>query len=160
MEILSHSVQDTLGLGKLAAKKLKPGDIICLYGDLGSGKTVFAKGIAEGLGIKKNTVISPTFVLIRQYSSRKLPVYHFDLYRLRNEQDILDLGYEEYFYGGGVSVIEWADRLHSILPHDYLKIELSVKGEQKRLLKFSASGRRHLELLKSIQKKLNENLSY
>src|SRR3989338_3030772 len=113
MEIISKSVHDTKSIGKTIAKHLKAADIICLFGELGSGKTMLTKGIAGGLKIKESKVISPTFVLIREHSKGILPFYHFDLYRLKNECEIAAIGYEEYLYGDGVSVIEWADRLKS-----------------------------------------------
>jgi tRNA threonylcarbamoyladenosine biosynthesis protein TsaE len=150
MKIISHSVKDTLRLGSKIAKNLKNGDIICLFGELGSGKTVLTKGIARGLGIKRNEIISPSFVLIRQYTGAKIPLYHFDLYRLEAAQDIIALGYEEYFYGAGVSVIEWADRLKHLLPEEFLKIELTLRPKTERLLKLSACGRRYRHFLEDI----------
>ena len=153
MQIDSKGVNDTLKIGKVIAKNLKKGDIICLFGELGSGKTVLTKGIACGLGIERNGVISPSFVLIRQHSQGRLPLYHFDLYRLKEIKDILSLGYEEYLYDEGITVIEWADRLKQLLPKEYLKVELFIKGKTKRLLKFSAFGRRYKELLMALEKK-------
>jgi tRNA threonylcarbamoyladenosine biosynthesis protein TsaE len=150
MEIISNSVNDTIKIGRALAKNLKQGDIICLFGELGSGKTVLTKGIALGLGIARGRVISPSFVLIRAHLKAKLPLYHFDLYRLKSPRDIAALGYEEYLYGEGVTVIEWADRLKYLLPKEFLKVELSFKGASQRLLKFSASGRRYKELSKNI----------
>lgn len=137
------------------AKSLKRGDILCLFGQLGAGKTVFTKGIAAGLGIKKENIISPSFVLIREYPEAKLPFYHFDLYRLKEQKQILSLGYEEYLYGDGVSVIEWADRLGRLLPSEFLKIELLIKGVKERRIKFTSFGSRYQELLE----KISENLS-
>jgi len=148
MKIISRSVKQTINIGKQLAKRLKPGDIICLYGDLGSGKTVLTKGIAEGLGINQDKIISPTFVLIRSNPAKdKLTLHHFDLYRLKGCGDILALGLEEYFYSDGISVIEWADRLGKLAPKEYLKVALSVKGDKIRWLEFKASGKRHQELL-------------
>ncbi len=148
--IVSNGVKDTLGIGKLIAKNLRKGDIVCLFGQLGSGKTVLTKGIAQGLGIKKNRVISPSFVLIREHKSGRLLLYHFDLYRLKDPKDIMAIGYEEYLYDDGVSVIEWADRLKYLLPREFLKIELFLKPDSKRRLKFTAFGRRYKELLEII----------
>jgi tRNA threonylcarbamoyladenosine biosynthesis protein TsaE len=142
MEIISRSVPETLRIGARLAKQLRPGDIVCLFGELGSGKTVLTKGIAQGLGLNKERIISPSFVLIREYRSSKLPLYHFDLYRLKRETDILTLGYEEYLYADGVSVIEWADRLKKLLPREFLKVELSVKTRNLRLLKLTTIGKR------------------
>ncbi len=147
MELISKSAKETLNLGKRLARHLKPPDIICLFGQLGSGKTVLAKGIAQGLGIKQTRVISPSFVLIRQYRSPRLSLYHFDLYRLNSEDDIFALGYEEYFYNEAITVVEWADRLSYLLPKEYLKVELLFKSAAQRLIKFKALGSHYKDLL-------------
>lgn len=154
MKLSSESVQETLNIGRLIGKALKPQDIIGLSGKLGSGKTVLAKGIAWGLGIKKNEIVSPSFVLLRQYPNSRLPFYHFDLYRLKLPEDILGLGYEEYLYADGVTAIEWPDRLKYLLPKDYLNIELVIRGKNKRALRFKAFGRRYLELLREIHENI------
>lgn len=156
MEIISKSANATKNIGRLIAKNLKTSDIVCLFGELGSGKTVLAKGIAKGLNIDEAKVISPTFVLIREHNKGRLPLYHFDLYRLKNPCEISALGYEEYLYGDGVSVIEWADRLRSLLPKDFLKIELLFKPHSQRIIKISAFGKRYKELLR----KINEDISH
>jgi tRNA threonylcarbamoyladenosine biosynthesis protein TsaE len=148
MQILSRSVQDTLKLGRKISRHLKRGDIICLFGELGSGKTVLTKGIVEGLGGERNKVISPSFVLIRRYVNKKLPLYHFDLYRLNSEKDIIGLGYEEYFYDEAVSVIEWADRLRHLLPKEYLKIKLRVLKGGKRGINVTHLGKRYEKIIK------------
>ncbi len=155
MEIISGSFKETLKIGKIIAQHLKPQDIICLSGELGSGKTVLTKGIASGLGIEAFDVTSSSFVLIREHLKGRLPFYHFDLYRLKAAHDISILGYEEYFYGNGVSVIEWPERLGNLVPKEYLKVELAYRGELKRGLKFYASGSRYKKLLEDI----NENIS-
>lgn len=154
MEITSKSVKDTLNLGKKIAKNLQRGDIICLFGQLGSGKTVLTKGIACGLGIERRLVNSPSFVLIREYANSRLPLFHFDLYRLTAAHDIAMLGYEEYFYNDGLAVIEWADRLKYLLPKEYLGIELFVKSPSQRLLKFKPFGKRYRQMLD----KFNEDI--
>jgi len=148
MRIISRSVQDTLHIGRAIAKNMRKGDIICLRGNLGSGKTVLAKGIAEGLGIRRSNVISPSFVLLRVHGQGRFPLYHFDLYRLVDPEDILALGYEEYLYGEGVAVIEWADRLSYLAPPECMQVELSFREDSKRLLKFKANGSRYQQLLK------------
>jgi tRNA threonylcarbamoyladenosine biosynthesis protein TsaE len=150
MAIISNSVQDTVRIGKSIASRLKEADIICLFGQLGSGKTVLVKGIARGLGIKNKTIISPTFVLIRQYASGRIALNHIDLYRLKALDEILFLGYEDYCYDSAVTVIEWAGRLKYLLPKEYLKIELFIKSDTKRRLEFSAFGIRYKELLNKI----------
>jgi len=150
MKIISKCVNDTLKIGRAIAKNLKKADIVCLFGELGSGKTVLTKGIASGLGIKMSKVISPSFVLIRQYAIARIPFYHFDLYRLKAIEDIFALGYEEYFYDEGITVIEWADRLKFLLPKEYLRIKLYVKSDLQRLLELSAFGKHYRQLLGKI----------
>lgn len=151
MKLLSNSVQDTLYIGKAIAGNIKAGDIICLFGDLGSGKTVLTKGIAQGLKVNKKKVVSPSFVVLREYLNAKdFSLFHFDFYRLKNPKDILDLGYEEYLFGAGLTVIEWADRLKYLKPKEFLSIHLSVKGTLKRQFVFTAYGERYKELLRKI----------
>lgn len=150
MKIISESARATLKIGRIIAGNLRPGDIICLFGELGSGKTVLTKGIAEGLGIKSREVISPSFVLIRRHMQGRLSLNHFDLYRLKSCAEILSLGYEEYLFGDSVTVIEWADRLKYLLPKEFLRIELSCKAGSRRLLKFFGFGKRYKKLLESI----------
>ncbi len=125
-----------------------------MFGQLGAGKTVLAKGIALGLGIAQDKIVSPTFVLVRQQIGKyKFPFYHFDFYRLNNPADILALGYEEYFYAEGVTVIEWPERLSYLLPKDFLKIELSLKSDSQRLIKCIAFGKRYKELLNQMSRR-------
>jgi len=149
--IISHSFKETLKFGKAIAKHLKPADIICLSGELGSGKTVLAKGIASGLGIKTSKITSSSFVLIREHLEGRLPFYHFDLYRLKEARDISTLGYENYLSGDGVSVIEWGEKLKYLTPKEHLKVELSYHGKFKRTLKFYAQGARFKDLLREIR---------
>jgi len=132
MKTISNNVEDTIKIGERLAGKLKRGDCVALIGDLGSGKTVLTKGIAKGLGVKNPRYVnSPTFVIIKEYKGR-LPLYHFDLYRL-NESSIIDEeNFEEYFYGNGVCVIEWADKIIRILPKKYIKVNLKAAGEDRR----------------------------
>jgi len=119
-------------LGEKLAKKLSRGDVIALFGDLGSGKTTFTKGVGKGLGVKASQRInSPTFVLIKEYGAR-IPLYHLDLYRLDNLQDIEDIAVEEYIYGDGVAVIEWAEKIKGILPKKHIAVRFKIKGEEQR----------------------------
>lgn len=150
MKIISDSVSSTLKIGQALAKKLGKGDIICLYGELGSGKTVLTKGIAKTLGVKAENVISPSFVLIREHKKAKIPLYHFDLYRLDSFEDMLALGYEEYFFDEGLSVVEWADRLGCLLPKERLSIYLKAMSGTKRSLEFRAQGSRYQKILKGL----------
>ncbi len=156
MKITSHSVKETLRIGRKIAKSLEKGDIICLFGELGSGKTVLTKGIACGLGIKANSILSPTFVLMHPNLESKIPFFHFDLYRLNCPRDISALGYEEYFYDEGITVIEWADRLKYLLPKDFLGIKLYLKGRSQRSLEFFASGRKCAHALEKIREDIRD----
>lgn len=130
--MISRSIKETIDAGAKLAKKLKAGDVVALVGELGAGKTVFTKGIAKGLGVKDSRYVnSPTFVIIKEYKGR-LPLYHFDLYRLDSSSIIDAENFEEYFYGDGVSVIEWADKARGLLPKKYFEVRLSVAGEDRR----------------------------
>jgi len=154
MEKLSLSVNQTLGLGKQIAGSLRGGEIILLSGSLGAGKTVLAKGIANGLGINKHDVLSPTFVLLRVYQGKHL-LQHFDFYRLKTPQDLFVLGYQEYLYSDAITLIEWPERLKFLLPKEFLKIKLFSEAKDQRRLKFTAKGARYKKLLKEIY----ENIS-
>ena len=135
---ISNSVKETMGFGEKLAKRLKKGDFVALVGDLGSGKTVFTKGIARGLGVKNARYVnSPTFVIIKEYKG-KLPLYHFDLYRLDHPGMLDAENFEEYFYGEGVSVVEWADKIKGLLPKKRWEIRMSVIGEDKRKINIKA----------------------
>ncbi len=146
VDILSKNAEQTIALGERLAKYFKKGDIVCLEGDLGAGKTTLIKGVAKGLKIAAEKVNSPTFVLMNAYQGR-LPLYHFDLYRLENTGEISAIGYEEFLYGDGVSVIEWAERLGALTPKEYLRVELKHKGENERSIKISAVGKKYHEYL-------------
>lgn len=137
---VSNSVEETLGIGARIAKRLKKGDIVALIGRIGSGKTVLTKGIAKGLGVKDPRYVnSPTFVIIKEHKG-KIPLYHFDLYRL-NKTTLLDIeSYEEYLYGDGVTVIEWADKIRPLLPKRYIEVRLSVAGENCRRIDIRKTG--------------------
>ena len=149
MKIVTNSAQETIRLGQQLGKHLKGGDVLGLVGELGSGKTTLVKGIASGLEVKQREGISsPSFVLIKEYSG-KIPLFHLDLYRLDNIKDIEYLGVEEYLFDQGVCVIEWADKMKVLLP-DYLQVDLAIKGENKREIKFFAHSKRYGALLKRL----------
>jgi tRNA threonylcarbamoyladenosine biosynthesis protein TsaE len=136
----------TTAFGRRLAPLLFPGAVVALVGPLGAGKTHLVRAVAEGLGIADSRAVSsPTFVLIHEYEAR-LPVYHFDAYRLRDEGEFLDLGVHEYFQGRGVCLVEWADRVEAILPAEHLRIELAVTGETSRRADVEGRGERY-ELL-------------
>lgn len=120
--IITHSAQETFELGKSLAASIQAGAVIALDGILGTGKTCLTQGICEGLGVI-DYVVSPTFTLLNEYQGR-LPVYHFDCYRLHSSLELLDIGAEDYFYGSGVCIIEWAARVQDILPLDTIFIRL------------------------------------
>jgi len=133
--MITRNPEDTIKLGIELAKTLSKGDVVALYGDLGSGKTTFTKGVGQGLGVKDSRHInSPTFVLIKEYKGR-LPIYHIDLYRLDNLQDIENIAIEEYIYGDGVAVIEWAERMKTLLPKKHIAVKFTVTGETERDIK-------------------------
>ena len=124
----SYNVNDTKEYARKLAEEVQPGTVICLDGDLGAGKTVFAKGFAEGLGIQRN-ITSPTFTLLNIYEEGRLPLYHYDVYRVN------DIDEDEYFYGDGVCLIEWADNIRELIPTDAIHIEIKRnpdKGEEYR----------------------------
>lgn len=131
MTFESNSVEETIAHGKEFAKSLKPGDIVCLEGDLGAGKTHFVKGVASQFGIEKDKVSSPTFTLINEYEA-DIPIFHFDCYRLKTEYEALEIGIEEYLFGDGVSVIEWSSKIENLIPEDSIRIEIKHNGKTKR----------------------------
>lgn len=129
---ISDSVEQTRAAGQRLAKKLRPGSVVALVGELGAGKTVFTKGIASGLGVKDvEYVNSPTFVVIKEYKA-KVPLYHFDMYRVDHPSALDSGNYEEYFYGDGICVVEWADKVRKLLPKDCIEVRLTVAGDNAR----------------------------
>jgi tRNA threonylcarbamoyladenosine biosynthesis protein TsaE len=140
-------VAATTALGRRLGNLIFPGAVVALMGPLGAGKTHLVKAIAEGLNIRDSRVVtSPTFVLIQEYQGR-LPIYHFDAYRLQSPREFLDLGPHEYFGGDGVCLIEWADRVEACLPAELLKLTLVVKGPTQREALIVAIGARYTDLL-------------
>ena len=124
MEILeSFSAKETFEYGKKMGETAKAGEVICLNGDLGVGKTVFTQGFAEGLGIDE-PINSPTFTIVQEYYDGRLPLFHFDVYRIGDVSEMDEIGYEEYFYGNGVCFIEWAELIEEILPNKYTVINI------------------------------------
>ncbi len=150
MEIRLNSLEETEEFGIKLGRSLRRGDILCLNGDLGAGKTTLTKSIGLGLGVEEY-ITSPTFALINQYSGR-LPVYHFDVYRLENVEELFDLGFDEYFYGNGVCIIEWADKIDRMIPKERIVIDIE-KGNNlnERIFKFSGDEARLDELMKELK---------
>ncbi|MEW9109707.1 tRNA (adenosine(37)-N6)-threonylcarbamoyltransferase complex ATPase subunit type 1 TsaE [Cytobacillus gottheilii] len=145
-QLSSLKPEDTNRLAIKLAENLQPGDVIALEGDLGAGKTTFTKGLAVGLGITK-TVSSPTFTIIKEYRGR-LPLYHMDVYRVQDSFE--DLGFDEYFYGDGVTVVEWAHLIKDQLPDELLTINLYHSGDEERRVEFSPAGKRYEVLCKEL----------
>jgi len=140
-------------LGVLLGESLTEGLVIALMGNLGAGKTRFVRAAAEGLGVKQVTVNSPTFVLIHEYEGR-LPVYHFDTYRLKDIDEFFELGADEYLHSSGVCFIEWAERVQEALPRDRLEISITSEGETARLFALRALGPRSTVVLDAIRRQL------
>ena len=132
--IILNNEEDTAKYGLELAQRLEPGDVVALIGDLGTGKTSLTKYIAKGLGVSE-MISSPTFNIVKEYRSGRLPLFHFDVYRLGDGEELLDIGGEEYFSAGGVCIIEWADIVMSVLPENTLVIELEYtdKNGERRL---------------------------
>ena len=131
----TSSPEETLELGRKIGEELKVGDVVALTGELGTGKTLFTQGLVQGLGVK-GYVKSPSFTIVNKYEG-SLPVYHLDLYRLGDVNEIYELGIEEYLYGDGVCIIEWAEKAYSFLPHGYLLIKFFYTGERTRKIEIT-----------------------
>lgn len=148
LQLTSHTPEQTQRLGVHLGKLAQVGDVFLLTGSLGSGKTCLTQGIAWGLGVKEYA-FSPSFVIARKYYGR-LPLYHIDFYRLDRIEEIVDLGLDEYFYGNGVCVVEWAEKGIIVLPQENLLIRLSYISDTERSLSLEPRGKRYSQLLKSL----------
>lgn len=129
MVIESYSPQETLELGRQLGRNAKPGEVYTLIGDLGVGKTVLTQGIAEGLEIT-DPICSPTFTIVQVYEEGRMPFYHFDVYRIGDVEEMEEIGYEDYFYGDGLTMIEWANLIEEILPKHYRRITIEKDLEK------------------------------
>ena len=145
LELISHSPEQTQGFGVRIGELALPGDIFLLVGGLGTGKTCLTQGIAWGLDIREYA-LSPSFVIVRELYGR-LPLYHIDLYRLNHTEEIIELGLDEYLYGNGVCVVEWAEKGLSELPSEHLLIQISYLSDTDRSFQFKPSGQRYIEML-------------
>lgn len=150
MKILSCSPEQTKDLAFRLAGFLQEGDVLALFGELGAGKTCFTQGLALGLSVN-SPVKSPTFQIIKEYQGR-LPLYHFDLYRLGEAEELYEIGYEDYVYGRGVTVIEWPIRAGELLPEERLEIHLKSIDNESRELEFLAFGERAERIVKEMSK--------
>jgi tRNA threonylcarbamoyladenosine biosynthesis protein TsaE len=145
-KIITRNEQETIELAQNIESEKFPNMIICLEGDLGSGKTVFTKGLAMGLGIEE-TITSPTFNIIKEYNG-ELPLYHMDVYRLEN--NAADIGIEEYFTKGGIVVVEWSDMIKEYLPKERLEIKIKIMGENTRVIVIKPIGKKYEDLCECI----------
>jgi len=132
MEIITNSEAETVQEGEKLGSKLMPGAIVALYGRLGAGKTAFTRGLAVGLGIKAN-VSSPTFTIVNEYPG-DIPLFHFDMYRLESEQELFDIGWDDYLDRGGVCAVEWSEKIPGAFPPDTITVSLENLGEDTRRL--------------------------
>jgi tRNA threonylcarbamoyladenosine biosynthesis protein TsaE len=153
-EFFSNSPAATLAMGKKIGEHLRPGSIIALIGELGCGKTLLTRGICDGLDVPLRQVNSPTFVLVNEYKGR-LPVFHMDLYRLDNIEDGFEIGIIDYFSraASGVMIIEWAEKMSSLLPPDILRIEFDIISLRKRRIVFSSVAEKFAGILKELARK-------
>lgn len=149
MRVVTSSSFETEALGERLGALLRAGDMLALYGDLGAGKTTLVRGLARGLGAA-DRVASPTFVLMHVYEGR-VPVYHFDAYRLSGASDLLGIGADEYLEGDGVAVVEWSERAEGILPPERVDVHLAMgEGPDERVLRFQGRGRRGAEIVEGL----------
>lgn len=153
--VITSGEEQTRRVGEVLGSLLGPGDLVCLYGDLGSGKTNLSYGIALGLEVREQYITSPTFTFVNEYQGR-VPFYHIDLYRLKDPAELEGIGFEEYIDSNGVTVIEWAERAEDELPPEALSVYLSALSEHSREIGFLAEGGRYEKLLREIKKKLEE----
>jgi tRNA threonylcarbamoyladenosine biosynthesis protein TsaE len=153
LELISHSPEQTQRIGIRLGKFSQAGDVILLTGELGAGKTCLVQGIAWGLGVD-DYASSPSFVLIKQYQGR-LSLYHIDFYRIDRVEEVIALGLEDYLYGDGISVVEWAEKGSAVLPEEHLLIKMEYLGENERKLRLEAEGKRYREMLSELKGKWN-----
>jgi len=158
VKYLTTSVEKTVWLGQQFGMQLIDGDIVALVGDLGGGKTWFTKGVATGLEIGPDYVVSPTFTLVNEYKGRH-QLFHIDLYRLKNKAEIMALDLEDYLSGEGIVVIEWADRWPGKLPEETIQVELRMVDEHTRELRFSGSHLRAKEIIGALKERIGSSLA-
>lgn len=151
--VQSFSPEETKQYGVKLGQLLQPGNVVCLIGELGAGKTAFVSGIAKALKIDEY-ITSPTFTIVNEYYGT-LPLYHFDAYRINQSDEMYDVGYEDYISGEGVCVIEWANQIQDILPKDYLKIHIERQAEDNenyRTISFESEGDKYINILETLDK--------
>jgi tRNA threonylcarbamoyladenosine biosynthesis protein TsaE len=158
VKYITKSVEKSLWLGQQLGIQLTKGDIIALIGDLGGGKTWFTKGVAIGLNIEPNDVVSPTFTLVNEYYG-KYPLFHMDLYRMENKDDFVSLDLDSYFSGEGIVVVEWADRWPGTLPDERVQIDFKMIDNNTRELKFYGFHNRARAIIEALKKKVGNVLN-
>ncbi len=147
----SKNTSETIRLGKKVGTLLQPGDVVALVGELGAGKTQFIKGLATGVGVGKSTYVSsPSFTLIHEYPG-SVPFYHIDLFRLESQKEAEGLGLEDYLHGRGITAVEWADKIPSLLPKELLWVHIIYKGKSTRSIDMVGKGKRYLNLVDQIR---------
>jgi tRNA threonylcarbamoyladenosine biosynthesis protein TsaE len=151
--VISSSPEQTWHIGRMLGERLGAGDTVCLYGDLGAGKTSITYGIAQGLAVQTKYITSPTFTFVNEYQGR-VPLYHIDLYRLKETAELENIGFRDYPGSGGVTVIEWAERGGEELPAECLSVYLSFVDEHSREIGFLAEGERYGELVEILKSEL------
>jgi len=151
--VITSDQEQTWRIGEILGARLDAGDTVCLYGDLGAGKTSFSYGIAQGLDVETEYITSPTFTFVNEYKGR-VPFYHIDLYRLKDAEELENIGFEQYLDTDGVTVIEWAERAEDELPQECLSIYLSYIDEHSREIGFLAEGERYEKILDDLRRTL------
>lgn len=152
IEIRTFSQEETIEAGRKLGRLLQKGDIVCITGDLGTGKTILTKGIAKAIGIGEH-ITSPTFTIVNEYEEGTIPFYHFDVYRISDPEEMYEIGFEEYLYGDGLVVIEWADLIDDILPRENIWITIKkdlTQGMDARVIQIEFSGDRYYEYEKKL----------
>ncbi len=152
--VITSSPEQTWQIGQMLGSRLEPGDMVCLYGDLGAGKTSLAYGIALGLDVQNQYITSPTFAFVNEYTGR-IPLYHIDLYRIKDPEELENIGFEEYIDSDGVTVIEWAERAEDELPEQRLSVYLSYINDHSREIGFLAEGERYEKLLRELSSEIS-----
>ncbi|MCP4254420.1 MAG: tRNA (adenosine(37)-N6)-threonylcarbamoyltransferase complex ATPase subunit type 1 TsaE [Candidatus Scalindua sp.] len=152
--IETGEIEQTIESGRLIGSLLKAGDVVALIGQLGAGKTHFTKGIAEGQGVEDRKVVtSPSYVIVKQYNGR-LPIYHFDAYRLKSADEMYEIDCVGFFWGDGISIVEWADKVMECLPDEFVKITIKIEGETSRGINVSYNGERYRKFMDEIKEKV------
>jgi len=156
LQITTGSSWETEQLGLSIGSLLTPGSFLALRGDLGGGKTCFARGVVAALAPQSNTLVaSPTYAIMNCYPGTT-PVYHFDFYRLTGDDDIAELGFEEFFYGDGVCVVEWSERLDELLPADVMVLLFEYAGDDQRLITITGTGKKSGNIIELLKEKLHQ----